>query len=131
MPKPKTKSTPRRSGRASLFDFKVLIEPDKENGGFAAYCLQTGSVATADDWQTAESILDEVLQSEAVHALETKDFANLYSSPAPPDIWFRWYKLAETKRPKVRFLTLRPKATAIPKKPSHGVPSKVEVAIFG
>jgi hypothetical protein len=126
------KSRPRANAPrvTSLFDFKVLVEPSIDEGGFVAYCLQTGSVATADDSDTAESILDEVIESEANHALETKDFANLYSSPAPPDVWFRWYKLAETKRPKVRFLTLRPKGVPAPKKPSHGVSSKVEVARF-
>lgn len=122
----------RKQKPTSLFDFKVLIEPDTEHGGFVAYCLQTGSVATADDAKTVEGILDEVLQSEAVHALETNDFANLYSSPAPPDVWFRWYRFAKTKKPQIRFLTLRPKVqkATTPKKPSHGVPSKVEVARF-
>jgi hypothetical protein len=113
----------------SFFDFKVLIEPNDQDGGFVAYCLQTGGVATAADAKTAESILDEVILSETQYAFETENFANLYSSPAPPDVWFRWFSLAKMKPPDVRFLTLQQSDVASgPKKPSAGVPSKVEVA---
>jgi hypothetical protein len=125
----KNKVPSKSSDSKALFDFKVWIQPDEDTGGFAAYCLETGSVATADDAQTAETLLDEVIQSEAVNALDTKNFANLYSSPAPQEIWDRWYKLAETKQPKVRFLPLRPQLTA-PKKPTRGVPFNVEVSRF-
>ncbi len=125
---PKAKST--RKSPASLFDFKVLIEPSKEHGGFVAYCLQTGSVATADDAETVESIIGEVLQSEVIHAMETENLRNLYSSPAPPEVWFRWLKVAQTKPPKTRVLTLALKQPATPKKPPQGVQGKVEVARF-
>jgi hypothetical protein len=130
-PRAKKNKAPQKSPDSkALFDFKVWIQRDEESDIFAAYCLETGSVATADDSETAEELLDEVIVSEAVHALDTKNFANLYSSPAPPEIWDRWHKLAKTQRPTVRFLQLRPEVTTAPKKPTCGVPPKVELSRF-
>lgn len=113
-----------------LFEFKVWIEQDQDLT-FAAHCLETGAVATANDFDTVVAIMEEVLESEASFALDSDDFANLYSSPAPPEIWFKWNRMSAECEPKIRTFEIRsrkfgPKNQNIPKKRS--VSSQIEVA---
>src|SRR5437868_1372101 len=81
-----------------LFHFRVWIEQDKSRQ-FSAHCLETGAVATADDLTTVISIIEDVLASEASLAIDSEDFANLYASPAPPAIWFKWNAMAQKHEP--------------------------------
>jgi hypothetical protein len=124
------------SNRRPLFQFKVWIEQQKSNI-FAAHCLETGAVATADDADTVVEMIEEVLESEAALALDANDFTNLYSSPATPDIWFKWNEAAQKHEPKKRQFEIKsrkkptpgdmgPQTPNIPKKPV--VSSQIEVA---
>lgn len=113
-----------------LFDFRVVIEQDV-NGAYSAECLQTGAVATADDYDTVLSIIEEVLASEARLALDSGNFANLFSSPAAPGTWYKWAEYAARQEPVIRFITIEPttpgpELSNIPKKPA--VSTKIEVA---
>jgi hypothetical protein len=73
-----------------LFIFRVLIEFDSGYNVFVARCLETGSVATADDADTAKEMIEELLVDEVTFALAHNHLANLYSSPAPFDVWIRF-----------------------------------------
>lgn len=131
-----SKSTPSRHHRKRrpLFEFKVWID-QSTSGIFSAQCLETGAAATADSFDTVVSIMEEVLESEASLALDSNDFANLYSSPAPPEVWFRWNAMSAKQKPTVRTFEIhsrkqRPSddgpSTTIPKK--SVVSSTIEVA---
>ena len=74
----------------ALFRFRVLIDFDSSYNVFVARCLETGSVATASDADTAEDMIKELLIDEITFALEKNHLANLYSSPAPLDVWLKY-----------------------------------------
>jgi len=120
--------------RRPLFTFRVWLEQAEDSEHFVAQCLETGAVATADAADTAMSIIEEVLESEAALALDSDDFTNLYASPAPVDVWFKWNAMAEQHDPTETFFeiksrkkpSLEPEGSAIPKKPA--VSSKIEMA---
>ena len=122
------------TARRPLFLFRVWLEQDKDSKHFVAHCLETGAVATADAADTAMSIIEEVLESEAALALDSNDFTNLYAAPAPVDVWFKWNAVAEQYAPEERFFEIKsrkkpssePEGPAIPKKPA--VSSKIEMA---
>ena len=77
---------------ARLFRLRVLAAWDSEYKVFVARCLETGSVVTADDAETVENMIQEVLEDEINFALENDNLANLFSSPAPFEIWEQWRK---------------------------------------
>lgn len=125
-----------RLSKRPLFEFRVWVEQEASNH-FSAHCLETGAVATANDETTVLSIIEEVLESEAALALDSNDFTNLYSSPAPPDVWFKWNAMAEKRKPTIRTFEIKsrrrpappdsgPDTPVIPKKPV--VSSSIEVA---
>lgn len=68
------------------FSFNVLVWREDENI-IAAQCLQTGSVVTADDVPTAQSMIVELLTDEVEYNLEHKNMHNLFGTPAPFEIW--------------------------------------------
>lgn len=70
-----------------LFRFRVLIE--REGAIFAATCLETGNVATADDRETVIEIMIEVLQDEWTFNVERENLKNLLT-PAKPSTWAGW-----------------------------------------
>ncbi len=72
-----------------MFRFRVLLEQDSDYNVFVARCLETGGITTADDSETAKDMMQELLMDEVIYALEHRDLANLYSSPAPYDVWTR------------------------------------------
>jgi hypothetical protein len=69
---------------------RVLVEYDKKYKFFVAHCLQTGNVVTADDADTAEEMIKELLGDEVTYAISHNNLKNLFSSPAPMDVWKRW-----------------------------------------
>ncbi|SRR5216684_7419719 len=73
-----------------LFIFRVLIEFQSGYNTFVARCLETGSVATADDADTVEDMIKELLVDEVTFALDHNNLANLYSSPAPFETWTKF-----------------------------------------
>lgn len=76
-----------------------------------AQCLETGSIVTADNANTARSMIMEVLKDEVRFAQENSNLANLFSTPAPLGIWQTYYEWQQTRQPKelgrgVRILSL-------------------------
>lgn len=73
-----------------MFRLRVLAEYDDLHNIFIAQCLETGSIVSADDSATLEDMMTELLADEVAYAVEHKNFANLFSTPAPPDVWVRY-----------------------------------------
>jgi hypothetical protein len=65
-----------------------------------AQCLETGSVVTADDANTARSMIMETLKEEVRHAQEHSNLASLFDTPAPLGIWQTYYEWSQTRQPK-------------------------------
>jgi len=78
-----------------LFRLRVLPYFDSVHKFFVAQCLETGSVTTASDRETALEMMDELLEDEISQAIKFENLANLYSTPAPLDIHTRWIKEAK------------------------------------
>ena len=74
----------------TLFRFRVLLEFHPEYACFVAQCLETGNIVTADDIDTAQSMIVELLEDEVEFAIEHKNVRNLTSSPSSILIWKRW-----------------------------------------
>jgi hypothetical protein len=94
-----------------FFSLRGLTEFDRLHKVYVSQCLETGSLVTADDSDTATQMLKELLEDEISFAVEHENFANLFSSPAPPTIWVRWFKLAKIQEP--QNMTLKVSATAL------------------
>jgi hypothetical protein len=97
----------------TMFRLRVLPFFDSIHGFYVAQCLETGSITTASDRETALDMMDELLEDEISQALKFENLANLYSTPAPLEIHKRWVREAElygtTTRPlniKVEKVTL-------------------------
>jgi hypothetical protein len=73
-----------------LLTLRVFIFQD--DGIYVAQCLETGSVATADDSITAKDMICELLNDEVEFALKHGKYTNLFSTPAKPEIWAEWFK---------------------------------------
>ena len=76
------------------FRLRVLLEYDRIYKVFAAHCLETGNVVTADTPGDAKSMIKELLEDEINFALEYKNLRNLFCAPAPMDIWNKWQSAA-------------------------------------
>jgi hypothetical protein len=74
---------------------RVLIYFDTAYEAYIAQCLETGGVVTADDVDTVMDMMGELLEDEVGYAIEHQNFTNLLSTPAPLEIWARWYKAAK------------------------------------
>jgi len=81
-----------------LVRLRVLTKFDKAYGVFVARCLETGHVVTADSAETADEMIKELLQDEISYAVEHQNFQNLFSTPAPFDVWASWLKLANKRK---------------------------------
>ncbi len=81
-----------------LFRVRVLVEYDPTYQVHVARCLETGSVVTADDAETAWEMIRELLDDEISYAIEHRNLSNLFSSPAPLDIWVRWRDLVRNSQ---------------------------------
>lgn len=68
------------------FGLSVLVWREDEKV-IAAQCLQTGSVVTANDVPTAQSMMVELLRDEVSYNLQHKNMHNLFGTPAPFEIW--------------------------------------------
>jgi hypothetical protein len=80
---------------ATLFPLRVLMEYDDRYKVQVARCLETGSVATADDFDTAKEMIKEILEDEIAFAIENDNLPNLYSTPAPLEVFKRWREAAK------------------------------------
>jgi hypothetical protein len=79
-------------------------------------------VATADDTETVEDMIKELLVDEVTFAAEHNNLANLYSHPAPFDVWmkFRSAQRGDT--------TTKPMQRAIRARNIEEVPAEIEIA---
>lgn len=77
-----------------LFKLRVLVAYESDYRYFVAHCLETGTVATADDSATVREMILEILHDEIAYALKHRDLLNLFSSAAPLAVWCRWIKAA-------------------------------------
>ena len=104
-----------------MFLFRVLISHESGYNVFVARCLETGSVATADDLETVKDMIQELLVDEVTFALEHHNLANLYSTPAPLDVWMR-FRSAQRSAPS------KPMHRAIRARNIEEVPAEIEFA---
>jgi hypothetical protein len=74
----------------AMFRFRVIIEWEPKYEVFVARCLETGSVVTADDTDTAEDMIKELLIDEVHFAIQHKSIASLLGTPLPLDTWARY-----------------------------------------
>ena len=107
-----------------LFQFRVLVWFDKGYNTYVARCLETGSVATAVDADTAEDMIKELLMDELSYALEHNNLANLYSSPAPIDVWLRFRQASQHAVPS------KPMQRAVRAREEE-VPTEIKIAQAG
>jgi hypothetical protein len=89
------------------FRLRVLSTFDSKYKLYVAYCLETGNVATAEDHETTNEIMKEILEDEISNAVKFENYANLFSKPAPKMIWDRWNELAKSNKPKTTFLNVK------------------------
>ena len=87
--------------RVPFVQLRLLGEFDEKYKTFVAYCLETGSVVTADDPKSLREEMKELLEDELSSAFETKNLTNLFSSPAPFDKWIKWQEISEKKKPDI------------------------------
>lgn len=83
-----------RNEDRSLFSFRVLLRYDQKFGVHVAQCIETGSVVTADRQEDSKAMIIELLEDEIAFALENNNLANLFSSPAPVEVWTQWVAAA-------------------------------------
>ena len=73
----------------SFLQLRVLIW--KEDNSFVAQCLETGNVATADDFHSVRSLMFGLLSEEAdYNTAGPGSIKNLFDSPAPIEVWRRY-----------------------------------------
>jgi hypothetical protein len=73
-------------------NFRVLGEFDEEYSTYAAYCLETGTIATADDPDSLVDAIKEALTAEIVLALRAGQIERLFQRPAAKEVWLRWLR---------------------------------------
>lgn len=110
-----------------LFPLRVLGEYDKKYEVFVSYCVETGSVTTADDMDTAVDMMKEVLEDEISRALASKNFGNLFSTPAPIEVREKWAQLAAQNPTQIGSMKLNLKIPAGGKNARH---ASTEVAVL-
>jgi hypothetical protein len=79
-----------------LESLRVLSEYDETYKVHVAYCLETGSTVTSDRADKLKPMIKELLEDEISFALQNKNLGNLFSNPAPWDVWVKWTEVAET-----------------------------------
>ena len=111
----------------NFFELRVLEEFNDTYMVFVAQCLQTGSMVTADDQATLRTMMTELLEDELSYAFAHKNLSNLFSKPAPDDVWLKWYEAAKTTEPEIVMLTIRSAGSPLHMIESE-VPSELQVA---
>jgi hypothetical protein len=74
---------------------RVLAEYDATYQTHVAYCLETGSVVTANNCTDLKLMMKELLEDEVSFAIEHKNLTNLFSNPASYDIFVKWQQALE------------------------------------
>lgn len=108
----------------SLFHLFVLVEYDGDYNTYVARCLQTGSVATADDPDTVVDMIKELLADEVSYAVERDTLANLFSRPAPMAIWNRFSRAIQAQA-----MPPKPMQKAVTSGNSEEVSTEITIAL--
>jgi hypothetical protein len=74
---------------------RVLAEYDTTYKTHVAYCLETGSVVTAENAEDLKSMIKELLEDEISFAVANKNLTNLFSTPAGFDVFVKWQEAVE------------------------------------
>ena len=88
-------ATMKEKEKFEFLKLRVLAEYNSTYNTFVARCLETGSVVTADDFDTLKEMMVELLEDEVTYAIEHDNLGNLQSAPAPLDVWIKWQKAAQ------------------------------------
>jgi len=112
---------------SQLFPMRVLAELDQKYGFYVAYCLETGSVTTADDMNTVLDMMKELLEDEVTRVLKSKNLSNFFSTPAPFEVREKWVKLAMERPDEIGRMNLDLK---FPKAGADGRQSATTVAVL-
>ena len=79
-----------------FYQLRVLIERDDDYKVIVARCLETGSIATADDVPTVRGMMLEILLDEIDYNADGPgNLSNLFSNPAPIEIWRQYYEASK------------------------------------
>lgn len=79
-----------------FFQLRVLMW--KERGVCVGQCLETGSIATADDAETLKSMMQELLADEVEYNINGVGSAgNLFGTPAPRHVWQEYFELSHNR----------------------------------
>jgi hypothetical protein len=78
-----------------LNPLRVLAEYDTTYKTHVAYCLETGSVVTAENADDLKFMIKELLEDEISFAVANKNLTNLFSTPAGFDVFVKWQEAAE------------------------------------
>ena len=109
---------------SQLFPMRAWAEYDEKYQFYVAYCLETGSVTTADDMKTALVMMKEVLEDEVSRVMKSRNLANFFSTPAPFEVWEKWEKFAQENPGKIESMVLdlkSPKAGTNARQPAARV----------
>ena len=112
-------------------NLRVLEEYDSDYSTYVARCLETGTIATADDPESLVEAVKEALTAEIVLAARADKLERLFARPSPPDVWARWLRaVGESGEPKSIALDVWPRIgrDAIPRR---GVQSAISIATSG
>jgi hypothetical protein len=77
-----------------LFPLRVWAEYDSKYETYVAYCVETGSVTTAEDMETTLDMMRELLEDELSRVMVSRNVGNLFSTPAPIEIRHKWTRRA-------------------------------------
>src|SRR5258708_1238430 len=83
------------STESFLNPLRVLAEYDTAYKTHVAYCLETGSVVTAESFDDLKSMMKELLEDEISFAITNKNLTNLFSTPAGFDVFVKWQEAVE------------------------------------
>lgn len=86
--------------RETMFYLRAVVSLNEEYGVFVGRCLETGNVATADDAETCEEMMRDLLIDECSFAVRHRNIANLFSHPSKTSVWLDWYRLRKSAEAK-------------------------------
>ena len=104
----------------ALFSFRVLLRFDQKYCVHVAQCIETGSIVTADRQEDSREMILELLEDEVAFALRNKNLANLFSSPAPVEVWEQWMEAAIKQDPDTKWLHINENKGELQSRESQG-----------
>ena len=95
-------------------DFLLNVLLYREDGQWAAHCLQLDLVECARTLQAAQSNMRDVIRAHIEHALEHNNMEHLFQ-PAPPEYWQLFLRSRQIGRRTVRLRPARSPLRAVPR----------------